>query len=300
VDPTRDSQRATGMAWMVAAAVALAGLAAAIYYARIGLTLSHYDAKGHLVVARRVVDSLTPGWRQIGAVWLPLPHLLNLLPVQFDLFYRTGASGVAISIASATFAGYAIFSLVAHRGGSLIAAGAAAAILALNPNTLYLQSTPMTEPLLIALLLASTWLVRNWVDEGSRRNQARAGVALFLACWTRYEAWPVTGALLALALMARLRLGEKPRSAFSDVVRLARYPLLAVFAFLLLSRATVGEWFVSSGFFVAENPALDHPIRAAAQVLTGAITIAGVPLVAVGLAGAMAIAVVALVSRYRA
>ena len=31
-------------------------------------------------------------------MWLPLPHLLNMLPVQVDAFYRTGASGVAISI----------------------------------------------------------------------------------------------------------------------------------------------------------------------------------------------------------
>ena len=41
------------------AGVAL-GVLAAWYYARQGLTLSHYDAKAHLVVARRVLDSLTP------------------------------------------------------------------------------------------------------------------------------------------------------------------------------------------------------------------------------------------------
>ena len=79
-------------------AVELAGLAlgwgllAALVYWQQGLTLSHYDAKGHLVVARRVLDSLTPGWLQLGAVWLPLPHVLNLLPVQIDAWYRTGAS----------------------------------------------------------------------------------------------------------------------------------------------------------------------------------------------------------------
>ena len=60
----------------------LVGAVASVVYARAGLSLSHYDAKAHLVVARRVVDSITPGWEQIGAVWLPLPHLLNLLPVR--------------------------------------------------------------------------------------------------------------------------------------------------------------------------------------------------------------------------
>jgi hypothetical protein len=55
-----------------------------LYYAQAGLTNSHYDARAHLVVARRVFDSLTPGWQQIGAVWLPLPHMLNMVPVQVD------------------------------------------------------------------------------------------------------------------------------------------------------------------------------------------------------------------------
>src|ERR1700726_1347687 len=84
----------------IAAAAALLGAMVAIHYHRLGLTLSHYDARGHLIVARRVIDSITPGWQQIGAVWLPLPHLLNMIPVQIDFFYRTGASGVAMSIAA--------------------------------------------------------------------------------------------------------------------------------------------------------------------------------------------------------
>src|SRR5580698_3391326 len=74
----------------VAAAAALLGAIVAVHYHRIGLTLSHYDSRGHLVVARRIADSITPGWQQIGAVWLPLPHLLNFLPAQIDLLYRTG------------------------------------------------------------------------------------------------------------------------------------------------------------------------------------------------------------------
>src|SRR5437870_8282138 len=42
---------------------------------------------------------------QIGAVWLPLPHLLNAIPVQVDFFYRDrkstrlNSSHVAISYA---------------------------------------------------------------------------------------------------------------------------------------------------------------------------------------------------------
>ena len=37
--------------------------------------------------------------------------------------------------------------------GSTLGAATAAALLVLNPNLLYLQSTPMTEPLLLAATL---------------------------------------------------------------------------------------------------------------------------------------------------
>ncbi|MGH9311730.1 MAG: glycosyltransferase, partial [Vicinamibacterales bacterium] len=121
-----------------------AGVAAAVFYARAGLTLSHYDAKGHLVVARRIFDSLLPGWHQIGAVWLPLPHLLNALPVQIDAWYRSGLSGVVISIVSGAIAAGAAAATVARATGSTAGALAAAGLIALDPNVLYLQSTPMT------------------------------------------------------------------------------------------------------------------------------------------------------------
>src|SRR5262249_27659493 len=106
-------------------------------YHGLGLTLTHYDARGHLVVARRIFDSITPGWQQIGAVWLPLPHLLNTIPVQIDFFYRTGASAVAISIAAFAIATGCIASIVLALTESAAAALAAAAVFALNPNVLY-------------------------------------------------------------------------------------------------------------------------------------------------------------------
>src|SRR4026207_990074 len=65
---------------MLSVVAALAGSAAWVIFFRQGFVLSHYDAKAHLVVARRVFDNLTPGWQQVGAVWLPLPHLLHAVP----------------------------------------------------------------------------------------------------------------------------------------------------------------------------------------------------------------------------
>jgi 4-amino-4-deoxy-L-arabinose transferase-like glycosyltransferase len=157
--PPSHRRQFEGAARLAGLCAVVLGICAAWFYAQSDLTLSHYDAKAHLVVARRVIDSLTPGWKQIGAVWLPLPHLLNLFPVQIDVFYRTGASAVALSVLSFGVMAYACTRLILDLTGSRSAALAGFAVLALNPDILYLQSTPMTEPLLLGLTTLSVALL---------------------------------------------------------------------------------------------------------------------------------------------
>ena len=257
---------------------AAGGAVAAWRYHQLGLTLTHYDARGHLVVARRVADSITPGWQQIGAVWLPLPHLLNALPVQIDLFYRTGASAVAISVASYAIAAAAIAWIVAATTESVAAAIAATAVFVLNPNVLYLQATPMTEPLLIATMTAAVALLIGKKDS----HHVLVGAAFALACLTRYEAWPATACALAAAVWARWRRGEPMPAALRGIARIAIYPALAIAAFLLVSRVVVGEWFVASGFFVPENKAAGDAWLAAKEIGWGVRQLSGPPLVWIG------------------
>jgi hypothetical protein len=71
---TKTSSWPLSTAGLCAVAVGAWGVVAAAHYHRLGLTLAHYDARAHLVVARRVFDSLTPGWQQVGAIWLPAPR----------------------------------------------------------------------------------------------------------------------------------------------------------------------------------------------------------------------------------
>jgi hypothetical protein len=279
----------------------LIGTAAALVYYQRGLTLSHYDAKAHLVVARRVLDSLTPEYSQIGAVWLPLPHLLNLLPVQIDWMYRTGASGVAISILSFALACYAIARLVQRVSGSRAAAAIAVAMFALDPNVLYLQSTPMTEPLLFALVMLSISLVYDWVEELSppakaglpavardaTRARAKAGWCLILACLTRYEAWFVAAAVLVLSVAALLRRGRAPAAALKATAHLAIYPVLAIVAFFFHSWFTTGAWFVTGGFFVPDNVATGNAWKALATVIYGMRMLIGAPFLLLAFVGVL-------------
>lgn len=284
-------QRHRSLSIAIAAAVAVAGAAAAFHYHQLGLTLAHYDARAHLVVARRILDSLTPGWQQIGAVWLPLPHLLNMVPVQVDAWYRSGMSGVAISVLSMALGAGSAAWLLLRTTGSVTAALTAAALLMLNPNVLYLQSTPMTEPLLFGLTLASIAATAAWIERApadARGRTALAGTALAAACLTRYEAWPITAAILGLALLVLLRRGEPWLKATADVARLALWPSAAILVFSANSRWVVGSWFVSNDFFVPENvEALGHPLVAWRQLREGLVDLSGPWLPRAGYAGAV-------------
>ena len=238
---------------------AVFGTIAAVHYHRLGLTLAHYDARAHLVVSRRIFDSLYPGWQQVGAVWLPLPHLLNALPVQIDWLYRTGYSALAISVASMALAAWAMTSLIHRTTGWATGALVATALLVLNPNVLYLQSTPMTEPLLFATAFLAAAAVARWSDVrlpmATGRTSTVAGWLLVAAILTRFEAWPIVGALLLVSLVTLLRSGLPIGDALRRVRGLAYWPMWAVIAFLIDSKITVGSWFVSSGFFIPDNPA---------------------------------------------
>jgi hypothetical protein len=296
----------------VGAAVTFAGILAAVHYHALGLTLSHYDARAHLVVARRVLDSLTPGWQQVGAVWLPLPHLLNLVPVQIDAFYRSGASGVAISILSMAVAAGALTWIVQRLTGSPAGGIVAAALLMLNPDVLYLQSTPMTEPLLFGTTFLAVALVAGWAAaypvgsppplrgfDWAVRTTTAAGWACVAAVLTRYEAWPIVAAAIALAFVVLVRRGVAVMPAFRAVRGLALWPMWAIAAFLVNSKITVGAWFVSSGFFVPENPALGRPWFAWIQLWHGLHSLIGRPMSWIAVAAALWIVVVFFRSKER-
>jgi hypothetical protein len=283
-----------------AAAAAVVGTIVAFHYQQLGLTLSHYDARGHLIVARRVFDSITPGWQQIGAVWLPLPHLLNALPVQIDFFYRTGASAVAISVIAFAIATGTIAWIVLRLTGWASASLVAAAAFALNPNILYLQATPMTEPLLIALDLVALAMLMIWCGDPDAGNSRKTGVAFTLASLTRYEAWPVAAAALPIAAWVRWRNGDTPAEAWRRVGRIGVYPAVAVIAFAIHSRVVGGEWLTASGFFVPENKALDRPATALAEIFWGTRALSGTPAVAIAAIGLCALIVRGMVDRRRA
>ena len=271
--------------WITLVTAIVAGSLAAVHYASLDLTLSHYDARAHLVVSRRVIDSLTPGWRQFGSVWLPLPHLLNLLPSVSDWGYRTGAAAVAISILSMGLGLAALARTLVLRTGS-VAAGLAAPALALaNPNVLYLVATPMTEPLLFGLSLLSLSAMDEWIVRPSHANSRRVGALLAALVLTRYEGWLVAATLVAIGI------GITRRRSTAGTYRVWGFPLAAIVAFFVSSRAGTGQWPLSESFFVPDLELLHQPLVVFQKMMTGLLDLAGPPLVLAGSAGLLVLLV---------
>ena len=134
----------------------------------------------------------------------------------------------------------------------------------------------MTEPLLFGTTLLAVALTADWLDRGAQGWPTSAGLALVAACMTRYEAWPICGSAGCAGAgraAAQRHAARGVRQSQSPGCRLTRR--LRSSLFLLNSRWTVGAWFVSSGFFVAENEALGRPLVAWEQVREGVYRLSG-------------------------
>ena len=79
-----------------------------------GAMLNYGDAVAHLHIARRVFDSRTPRFSQLGSVWLPLPHILLIPFVQNYAWWANGLAGVIPSALAYIASCAGIYRLARH------------------------------------------------------------------------------------------------------------------------------------------------------------------------------------------
>src|SRR5579864_3328491 len=122
---SRRSEGAVLFCFLVCAAVMAC---AVVWFQRAGATLWWGDAEAHLDIARRIVDSRTPGWAQIGTAWLPLPHLLMLPLVRDDKMWQSGLAGAIPAGFCMTLAATFLFAAARRAFQSALAGSVAAAV----------------------------------------------------------------------------------------------------------------------------------------------------------------------------
>lgn len=171
--------------------LAICGAIIATYLSYInGLILAYGDAESHINIAKKVVSGLTPGFAQLGGIWLPLTHMLMLPFVLFDPLWRTGLAGSIVSGFFYVIACLYIFKLTKFITHKTFAAFIAFTVFATNLNILYLQSTPMTEIPLIAFFILSTYyFIKYLYKVNTLPSLLLAGFFAFCASLTRYDGW---------------------------------------------------------------------------------------------------------------
>ena len=204
-----------------------------------GIMTGYNDATAHLNTARRMFDSLTPGFVQIGSVWLPLLHILELPFVLNDFLFYTGIAGAIVSggsfIAAAFFLYKLIMMLTHQRFASLIGVF----LFITNGNLLYLQSTAMFEPLLMATVFGASYFLAKWTQTSQINHLVIAALFTCLATLTRYDGWAfLIATILYVAVICLL---IKRQSKEGPIII---YTLLASFG--------IGLWLLYNGLIFGD------------------------------------------------
>lgn len=203
-DETRQRDRTLRGLTLLAASISIYAF---VHFDHAGVVLAYKDSVSHMEIARRVIDSPTTGFGQLGGVWLPLPHLLMVPFIWLNPFYYSGLAGSIVSMASYVIASVLLYkitySLTNKKTGGLVAA----LVFMANPNVLYMQSTPMTELLLFACMPGAVYGVQRWIQSDRYIYLVGAGIAAFLGTLARYEAWVLLAALALVVAFVSWRKG---------------------------------------------------------------------------------------------
>ncbi len=164
------------------------GLAAFWFFGH-GYILYYGDAASHLNISRSIIDSRTPGYDQLGTVWLPLLHVICLPFVRTDWLWRTGLAGSIPVGFCFVLAGTCFYLSARFAYKDALAAAIVVACFALNPNVLYLASIPMSEMVFFAGLSVLLLALLGFRESQNRYFILLGAAASCATSLTRYDGW---------------------------------------------------------------------------------------------------------------
>jgi len=159
------------------------------YYYNNGLALAYNDARSHLDIGRRVVEGLKPGIAQLGSVWLPLLHVLMVPTIWNDFMWHSGLSGALISMISFVATGILVYKFLKELEVGMFGRLVGVFVFISNLNILYLQTTSMTELLLLATMTAASYELMMWHKNDNLLHLIKSAFWIMLSSLTRYDGW---------------------------------------------------------------------------------------------------------------
>lgn len=160
-----------------------------IHYLTNGLGLNYNDARSHLDIGRRVVEGLKPGLAQLGSVWLPLNHVLMIPLVWNDWMWHSGFAGAFWNMLSFIGMGLVIYKILEKLNVGYLGRIIGVIVASANLNILYLQSTAMTEPLLLFTMTTGCYYLLLWSSDDNIYNLIKASFWIMLSTLVRYDGW---------------------------------------------------------------------------------------------------------------
>lgn len=171
-----------------------------------GLGLAYNDARSHLDIGRRVVEGLKPGLAQLGSVWLPLTHVLMVPTIWNDFMWHSGLAGAIQSMVSFVATGLLVYIFLRELNIGILGRLVGVAVFAMNINVLYMQSTAMTELLLLATMTAGVYELLKWHKTDDFRRLILSSFWVMLSTLIRYDGWfllAYSGGLVFLHLLKK-------------------------------------------------------------------------------------------------
>ena len=190
--------------------------------------LLYGDALSRLNIARKLMDNLTPGFAQLGNVWLPLPQvLMSLFTWNFTL-WQTGLAGTIVSTFFTILGGYYIYQTLILITRSRIAGVFGSAIFALNINILYMQTTAMSESIFVGLSMLMTYLLLKWLHTKQSSYLILAAVTISGITLTRYEGLALLATSILIVPICSAYIHGKKSKVEGDLIM---FSTLACFGF---------------------------------------------------------------------
>src|SRR5258708_1327247 len=232
------------------------------------LPTSYNDAMAHLNISRLLIDNIQPGLSQLGGVWLPLNHILPLVFIWNDWAWHSGFAGSFFSMFAYVEKKLGIYLIVKNLVQKTFPAVLGALVFALNINILYLQTTPLTEPLFLMFFILSALFFLKWLKEEKIEFLIGLGFFGLLQVMTRYDGWFV--ALLTIVLLIGNELINKKETLSKALgkITFAVLPILFGIALWLLWNFLI----FGNPLFFAICPYSAHAQQQAIQQKTGIIT----------------------------
>jgi hypothetical protein len=194
-------------------------IAACVFFYRQGQLLFLHDAVEHLNIARKFVAGPPRfDFTQLGGYWLPLPHLAMAPFVWNDFLWRNGLAGSIPSMLGYVLASLYVFRSARSLTHNSLLSYLGTLIFMLNPTILYLQSTPASAMLNIAMLIITCYYLLAWSQSGKPAHLLSTAASIGLATLVSYDAWVYFVALLVLVIVIGLVRRQKREQIASNLL----------------------------------------------------------------------------------